>query len=87
LTQAQRAAAEVKQVINESGLAKPVEINVRFTRADIPGQTTLLVQAYVQASANEAQDPIRRQVSDAIRTRLNDQFNLQPLVDLTVLDP
>jgi len=85
-TQAQHAASEVKKIINGSGLAKPVDIGVRFTRADIAGQNTLLVVAYVQANGDEPQDAIKRSVTDAIRARLLQRFNAQPLIDLTVLE-
>jgi hypothetical protein len=39
---AQRAAAETQQVVEQSDLVDLVEVNARFTRADIPGQNTLL---------------------------------------------
>jgi len=86
-TQAQRAAAEVKHAVEASGLALPVEVNVRFTRADIPGQNTLLVEAFVVASAPQPRDHIKQQISSQIRTRLNGRFNVQPLIDVTVLEP
>jgi uncharacterized hydrophobic protein (TIGR00271 family) len=86
-TQAQHAAAVVQEAINASGLAKPVRVSANFTRADIPGQNTLLVEAYVQASRSDEKQIIEQQLSGAIQSRLKSRFNVTPLVDLTVLTP
>ncbi|MXQ11746.1 DUF389 domain-containing protein [Microvirga makkahensis] len=86
-TQAQHAAAVVQEAINASGLAKPVRVSADFTRADIPGQNTLLVEAYVQASRADEKQRIEQDLSSAIQSRLKSQFNVTPLVDLTVLTP
>ncbi|MBD2000282.1 DUF389 domain-containing protein [Leptolyngbya sp. FACHB-541] len=51
-SRAQRANAEVQQVVQQSNLAKLVESNVRFTGADISGQETLLCVVYVQRQLN-----------------------------------
>jgi uncharacterized membrane protein len=45
---AQRANAEIQQVVDEEPAAQLVESNVRFTRSSIPGQNTLLTVLYVQ---------------------------------------
>ncbi len=47
-TRAQRATAEVQQVIEASGTVKLVETNIRFTGSEIEGQNTLLGVVYVQ---------------------------------------
>ena len=80
---AQRAAALVQRVIDESGVAKPVYQDVRFTRADIPGQNTLLVRAWVQAANADA--AIKDSLTRALRDRLRRDFDLTPLVEVTVL--
>lgn len=87
-TRAQRAAAEIGQVIAASGTTKLVETNVRFTRSEIEGQNTLLGVVYVQrqpgvtASTEEISDTLTR----AIQTRLLAQgFNVTPLIDVNVL--
>ena len=80
---AQRAAALVQSTIDASGLAKPVHQDVRFTRADIPGQNTLLVRAWVQAPSP---DPaIGERLAGTLRERLRASFDVTPLVDVTVL--
>ncbi|HEV7267001.1 MAG TPA: DUF389 domain-containing protein [Falsiroseomonas sp.] len=87
-TRAQRAAAEVQQVVERSGLAHLVQADVRFTRPDIRGQNTLLVEVYLQTdeASPAARERLRQDLSTAIRTRLSEAFNVTPLIDLTVLD-
>ncbi len=41
-SQAQRATADVRQAVRDSGLAQVVKADAEFTRADIPGQNTML---------------------------------------------
>lgn len=86
-TRSQRAAAEIQKVVNESGIAAPVEVNVRFTRADISGQNTLLAVVYVQRKAALPRDEVAAQLSDAIQQMLVGQFHVTPLAQVTVLDP
>ncbi|NJN58236.1 MAG: DUF389 domain-containing protein [Leptolyngbyaceae cyanobacterium SL_5_9] len=83
----QRATADIKTVVDESGLAELVEANVRFTRPDIQGQNTLLATVYVQQQ-NTSQSPeaIQAQLTQDIQTYLLSQdFNVTPLVNVTVL--
>jgi uncharacterized hydrophobic protein (TIGR00271 family) len=86
-TRAQRAAAEVQQVVEASGIARLVEAQVRFTRAELERGNALLVLAHVLPAADgAAPDAIRRQLGEAIRARLSAQFDVRPLVDVTVLE-
>ena len=88
-SRAQRANAEVQQVVQQSNLAKLVESNVRFTRADISGQETLLCVVYVQRqpSITRSAEQIRADLTQSIQTRLLQQgFNVTPLVEVTVLE-
>ena len=88
-SRAQRANAEVQKAVEQVGLARLVEANVRFTRADIADQSTLLAQVYVQRQAGSSvpSQQIRDRLTQAIQTRLlNQGFNVTPLVDVTVLD-
>jgi len=88
-SRSQRAAAEIQEVVNDSGLAKLVETNVRFTRANIPDQNTLLGVVYVQRQADAAvsSEEIRTRITRAIQRRLLQQgFNVTPLIDVSVLD-
>jgi len=88
-SRAQRAAAEVQQVVNQTGFAKLVEANVRFTRADIQGQNTLLIIVYVQREANASlsAEAIRQDLTQRIQSTLLAQgFDVTPLVDVIVLE-
>lgn len=86
-TEAQRAKAVIQDVVQESALAKLVDSEVRFTDADIAGQNTLLVQIYAQSSGKIAQEEVRRGLSDRIRSALVAEFDVMPLIDVTVFDP
>lgn len=85
----QRASTEIQQVVEAEPEAQLVEANVRFTRSTIPDQTTLLGIVYVQRQAGvtgsntEIRDRIRRN----IQARLKEEFNVTPLIDVSVLEP
>ena len=84
-----RAAAEIRKVVDESGLADLVEANARFTRAQIPGQNTLLGVVYVQRreGVSETTEEIKDELTREIQTRLLDQgFNITPLISVNVLE-
>ena len=87
---AQSAATEIQKVVNQSDLAELVETNVRFTRANIENQNTLLGVVYVQRQPDVTQssEEIRDRLTRAIQTRLLEQgFNVTPLIDVSVLEP
>lgn len=88
-TKAERALEQIKQVVNQSGMALLAEGNVRYTRADIKGQPTLLAVLYVQrADEGLSKQDIQERLADAIATRLHDRgFDVTPLLDITVLSP
>lgn len=89
-SRAQRANAEVQQAIQQAGFVQLVEANVRFTRAEIAGQNTLLAEVYVQRQPNSdlSDQQIRDRLTQTIQTRLLEQgFNVVPLVSVTVLNP
>lgn len=86
---AQRMNAEVQQVVEQEPTADLVESNVRFTRANISGQNTLLTVLYVQRSphATESNATIRDRLTQTIQTRLmQQQKNVTPLVSVNVLE-
>lgn len=88
-SRAQRANAEVQKAVEQVGIAKLVESNVRFTRANISGQNTLLSVVYVQRQpgVSESSEEIRSRLIQAIQTHLlNQGFNVTPLVDVSVLE-
>jgi uncharacterized hydrophobic protein (TIGR00341 family) len=87
-SRAQRANAEVQQAVEQAGLAKLVEANVRFPRSNIAGQNTLLAEVYVQRQPGSAasSQQIRDRLTQAIQSRLlNQGFDVAPLVNVTVL--
>ncbi|BAB77016.1 alr5317 [Nostoc sp. PCC 7120 = FACHB-418] len=86
---AQRANAQVQKTVEQVGLAKLVESNVRFTRANIEGQETLLCVIYVQRQPQVtlSSAEISDRLTQAIQTQLLKQaFNVTPLVDVNVLE-
>lgn len=88
-SQAQRANAEVQKVIQQSKQVKLVESNVRFTRADISGQNTLLSEVYVQREPNteKSAEAIKTELTQSIQSRLLEKgFNATPLVSVNVLE-
>lgn len=86
-SRAERALEEIKQVVNESGIAGLVEANVRFTRADIEGQHTLLGVLYVQRKAEQlSNEDVRTKLLESIHRRLRQRdFSVTPLIDVTIL--
>lgn len=89
-SRAQRANAEVQQAIGQAEFVQLVEANVRFTRAEIAGQNTLLAEVYVQRQAGSSlsDQQISDRLTQTIQTRLLDQgFKVTPLVSVTVLNP
>lgn len=89
-SRAQRANAEVKNAVEQVGLAQLVESNVRFPRPNIEGQNTLLTVVYVQRKpgVKQSDEEISNRIKRAVQKRLQQQeFNVTPLIDVTVLDP
>lgn len=86
---AQRANAQVQKTVEQVGLAKLVESNVRFTRSNIEGQDTLLSVVYVQRQpgVTASSEEIRLRLTQSIQTQLLKQdLNVTPLVDVKVLE-
>lgn len=89
-SRAQRANAEVKNAVEQVGLAQLVESKVRFPRPNIEGQNTLLTVVYVQRKpgVKQSDEEISNRIKRAVQKRLQQQeFNVTPLIDVTVLDP
>lgn len=89
-TRTQRLAHLVNQTLDDSAEVHPVDIEVRFTRPDIKGQNTALVVVYAQKrpGTTGAPEAIAKQVGDRIRQQIQaGDFNVTPLVDVTVIEP
>ena len=87
-TLSQRAAAAVQQILSDDERVQLVEVDARFTRADITGQDTLLVVAYVQltAAASAREPELQAQLTRSIQSELRERIpQVTPLVDVTVL--
>ena len=89
-SKAQRVNADVKDYINkEYAPASLIESNVRFTRASIENQTSLLVNIYVQKSkiTNKTNAEIKQELTRELQQEiLKKGYNVTPLVNVTVLE-
>lgn len=85
-TQAQRATADVRSVVKNSGVAQLVQANAQFTRGDVANQNTMLVTLYVQSSGEADEAATRAALTAAIKQKLRADYNVTPLVDVTVLE-
>ncbi len=81
---AQRAAQDARQVIDTSGVARVVKLDAQFTRANIEGQNTLLVTAYLQPAKGEGQS-VKPQLEQKVRARLKAKYDLQPVTDFVLV--
>ncbi len=89
-TLAQRMNAEIQEVVSQNHDVDLVEANVRFTRANIKGQNTLLSVVYVQPrqGVGASKEEIGSRLMQEIQTHLQKQnLNITPLVDVSVLKP
>jgi uncharacterized hydrophobic protein (TIGR00271 family) len=85
---AQRAIAEIRQTVKESGLAWPLEVDARFTASPDPNQNTLLTVVYAQRQTTNPRltnAEIRRQLAKAIEKELQGQ-KFMPLVQINLLE-
>jgi uncharacterized hydrophobic protein (TIGR00271 family) len=89
-TIAQRANADIQQVVNQNPLVDLVEANARFTGNSVKGQNTLLSVVYVQRreGVSASSEEISSRLTQEIQTHLEKQnFNITPLVNVNVLEP
>ncbi|ERT09973.1 hypothetical protein M595_0193 [Lyngbya aestuarii BL J] len=89
-SRAQRATADIQQVVEDNPLVKLVEANIRFTRSNIEGQDTLLCILYVQREQDVtiSKDKISERLAREIQNYVNEAgYNVTPLVEVTVLAP
>ena len=88
-SQAQRARAEIEDVIKQSRLVNLVEADVRFTRPNIPGRDTLLAVVYVRrhpgvgGPTGEVSAELTRSIQERILRR---GYKVRPLVNVTLLE-
>lgn len=87
-TKEAQASAAIQTLVDESELAGLVESNVRFTRPNIPNQDTLLITVYAQrrADAPLSTEQIQRELQAEIEQQIITQFNVTPLVDVSVFE-
>ena len=86
-SRAQRAVAVVQNTVSDSNLVQLVEANVRFTRAAIQNQNTLLIIVYVlQQESDRSSEQIQDVLTEKIQANILHQgFNVTPLVNVVVL--
>lgn len=91
-TLAQRAREQVREVVVQSGLARPVDSDVRFRPTGGGQRDRMLVVLHVERSGAGAvsagavsREEIGRLLAEAVRVRLAEGFDAIPLVDVTVL--
>lgn len=87
-SQAQQATTEIQEVLQDSSLINLVEANVRFTRSNIPNQDTLLCVIYVQRQPDVSlsDEELSDRITQQIQSQLLQNFNVTPLVEVTVLE-
>lgn len=83
---AQRAAQNARQLIDNSGVGKAIKVDAQFTRANIRGQNTLLVTGYVQSPASDREEAKAR-LEHAIKAKLKRDYEVDPVTDITVVEP
>ena len=89
-SRAQRATADIQQVVQDNSLVKLVEANIRFTRSNIEGQDILLCILYVQRysevtlSKEKISESLTRDIQNYVKKV---GYNVSPLVQVTVFDP
>lgn len=86
----QRAVAVIKEVVEGDPYVSLVESEVRFTRASVPDQNTLLSTVYVQPRKRQSisKSSTSQRLTQEIQNRLLEEgFNVTPLVSVTVLEP
>ena len=85
-SRAQRAVAVVQKTVDDSNV-QLVETSVRFTRAAIENQNTLLIIVYVlqqgDRTSEQIQDTLTQNIQDNI---LQQGFKVTPLVNVVVLE-
>lgn len=89
-TLAQRANSEIQKVVSQNQDVDLVEANVRFTRANIQSQNTLLSVVYVQPrqGVSTSKEEIRSRLTREIQTHLQKHnLNITPLIDVSILEP
>ena len=80
----------IQKVIENDPYVSLVESDVRFTRADIASQNTLLSNVYVQPRKGQdvsANSTSRRLTQEIQNELLAQGFNVTPLVSVTLLEP
>lgn len=86
----QRAVTVIENVVDGDPYVSLVESEVRFTRASISDQNTLLSMVYVQPKKGQdisASSTSRRLTKEIQNQLLSEGFNVTPLVSVTVLEP
>jgi uncharacterized membrane protein len=82
----QSAADRIARVVDDVDDVSLVERRVRFTRAEIEGQDTLLAEVVVQVPSGPTA-PVADRLADHLARDLADDLDVTPLVSVTALVP
>lgn len=85
-SEAQRAAAGVRDAVRASGLARLVQVDASFPRTGLAGEERLLLRVTVEGDTREA-ERIAAALRAAIALQLREAQDVTPLIDITVLEP
>ena len=83
-------ASQMRQAVEESALAAPVEVSARFTRTDVQGQSTLLGVVYAQrhAGVTFSDEEVSQQLAELLRREVRARWPyVTPLVRVSLFDP
>ena len=83
-------ASRMRETVEASPLADPVEVSARFTRADVRGQSTLLGEVYAQRRPGVAlaDSVLRRRLARAVQEEVRAEWpHVTPLIQVSVFDP
>lgn len=78
-------ASEITQLVDDDPDAGLVEVDARFTRADIPGQDTLLAEVHVQPEQGVDPDQLEQRLGRELSATISDRHDVVALVTVTAI--
>ena len=86
-TREQRINGQIARLLGDSGVVQFLEANTRFTRVGGTAGNTVISEVYVQPMANGATGGLERELERLLSANLQNEFDITPLVNVTVLPP
>lgn len=78
-------ASQITEMVVEDPEADLVEVDARFTRADIPGQDTLLAVVHVQPTGDAEPDELEQRLGAELSAAMTDRHDVAALVTVTAI--